>query len=106
MKKRIINETIFEKKYDGINNRIKISDLPVDLKYSDIIDIEKIEDSYDDGNGNGNDASFTILKIIREREETEYERAEFLNHLKELKEVSKKKRYNEYLKLKKEFENE
>ncbi len=60
------------------------------------------EEAYNDGDS-ARDAMY-VVSVEREREETdeEFERRE--KHVNSLKEESKKKRYDNYLKLKEEFE--
>ena len=90
MEKKLIEQEIFSKHYDGMHSNVFVKDLPIDLKPDDIINIHRVEarnNSYDE---------HTILEIIRMREETD----------EELKEQLKSRRYENYLKLKKEFENE
>ncbi len=64
---------------------IRLSDIPQNLMESDIIHIER---EYDDD-------SYTCVLIYREREETD---KEYQNRME-----ARKSRYEQYLKLKKEF---
>ena len=101
--KKIISDIIFSKHYEGIRGSVPFSDLPKDLLDTDMICIGS-EDAYYSEN-NSYDA-YTELCIYRDREETDEEYAERIkdeqNSMKELKD----RRYQTYLRLKKEFENE
>jgi hypothetical protein len=103
MKKKTITDTIFTKRYNGVRSMIPVSDLPPDLLPTDFIDIEKDEGYYSDNNSWD---SYTNVTIYREREETD---GEFKNRVvfwEKKAEESKKLRFEEYLKLKDEFEPE
>lgn len=82
---------------------VLIKDLPSDLKPNDIINIHRVEAFYSENNGWD---EHTILEIIRMREETDEELEIRKNENSALKEQLKSRRYENYLKLKKEFENE
>lgn len=102
MNKQIIQEEIFTKEYDGELRYFKVSDLPADLEKTDFIQFWIEEGHYSDNNSY--DGS-THLSVLRERIETDEEfetRKKFWN---DKREKSKKDRYEQYLKLKKEFEN-
>ena len=98
IKKEIFNKTFNGKKYD-----VRFSDLPKDIQDDDIIDIGRADDyrseswSYD---------AYTELSVIREVEETDEEYEKRIKENNQLKEELKKRRYESYLQLKKEFENE
>lgn len=101
MKKEIIREKFFSKHYDGIRTSIPVSDLPKNILPTDSIDIEKVEGYYSENNSWDD---HTILVVYREREETDDEFAKRKIEIEKLKEKSTKQRYEQYLKLKKEFE--
>ena len=101
MKKEIIREKIFSKQYDGIRISIPVHDLPKDILPTDSIDIEKVERSYSE---NESWEDHTILVVYRERQETDDEFTKRKIEFEKLKEQSRKQRYEQYLKLKKEFE--
>lgn len=100
--KKIIREEIFIKSFNGDSHDVRYSDLPKDLKESDIIHIHR-EESYFSEN-NSCDA-FTELIIIREREETDEEFKTRTEREERISQELKSKRFETYLKLKKEFEN-
>lgn len=101
MKKQIIPEKIFNKRYEGVDRRIPLGDLPKDLLPTD-----KIEIISDNGFYSENEFwnAFTKVIIYRDREETDDEVQERVEWWEKKKEESRKKRYESYLKLKKEFE--
>lgn len=103
MKKEIKKEKIFTKHFDGWINGIRFSELPKDIKDDDIIDIEKCEGYYSENNSWDD---YTELIVYREREETDEEFEKRKKFWEEKKAESKKARYENYLKLKKEFESE
>jgi hypothetical protein len=69
-----------------------------DLKHSEYQDDDLIHIGYDDDDG-------WFISVERERLETDEEYNERMEYNKRLLEDSKKRRYENYLKLKKEFEN-
>ena len=97
--KKIIKEEIYCKVFPNPYENVRFSDLPKDIQESDIIQIV----SEDLGN---DEDSYAMLTIYREREETEEEYNSRLEQAELYKTSIKKERYNEYLKLKAEFENE
>ena len=103
MEKKIIKEIIFRKHYDGKNADVFFGDLPIDLKPDDIINIIR-EDSYFSENNSYDE--YTVLEIERGRKETDEEFNKRKNISTKQKEEDDKRRYEIYLKLKKEFENE
>jgi len=103
MKKEIIREKIFSKQYDGIRTSIPVSDLPKNILQTDSIDIEKVEGYYSENNSWDD---HTILIVYREREETDDELANRELSYEKKKEESKKARFEQYIKLKKEFESD
>lgn len=104
MKKEIIREEIFSKQWDdGIITGFPMSDLPKDILPTDIIDLEKVEAFYSENNSWD---AHTILTVYREREETDAEFEKRKTSWEKKFAESKKARYEQYLKLKKEFETE
>ena len=99
--KLIIKLTIHHKLFNGDCYEVRFSDLPKDIQENDIINIDRAEGFYSENNSYD---AYTSLEVIREREETdgEYEKRISDNkiHLEELR----KQRYEQYLKLKSEFE--
>ena len=102
MKRKIVREEIFSKSFNGDNYDIKFSDLPKDIQDNDIIGIVRDEGYYSENNSYD---AYTELVIIREREENDDEYNKRLVQTNKILEESKKNRYESYLKLKKEFEN-
>lgn len=100
MKKTVIDE-IYSKFFDGDNYQIRFSDLPKDILDTDIIDIAHEEAYYTE---NSSHDAFTNLVILREREETDEEYNKRIEQEAKIAESRKSKRYEEYLKLKNEFE--
>jgi len=103
MKKEIIREKIFSKQYTGIRTSIPVSDLPKNILQTDSIDIEKVEGYYSENNSWDD---HTILIVYREREETDAELANRELSYEKKKAESKKIRFEQYIKLKKEFESD
>jgi hypothetical protein len=102
MKKEITNEKIFEKRYDGYQAWIPVGDLPKNLLPTDKIVVITDEGSYFEENTYD---PYTELLIYRPREETDAEFEERKAWRDEKKEESRKARYEDYLRLKKEFED-
>lgn len=102
MNKILTNHIIFEKRYDGWISGIPFSDLPKDLLPDDMIDIEKHEAYYE--SDCSNDAE-TYLYIYRLELETDEEFEKRKKKVEKMAVESKERRYEQYLKLKKEFEN-
>jgi hypothetical protein len=100
--KRKIKEIIHKINFDGEYAEIRFSDFPKDIKEDDIINIVR-EESYSSENDSYD--GYSELWIIRERDETDEEyqkrQLERENYFKE----RKKNRYETYLKLKSEFED-
>lgn len=101
--KEKIKETIFTKHTEDDYYRFRFSDLPKDLKDDDIIDIYREEPNID---GQTTYCGYSELVIIREREETDKEHQERLLEYEKIQENLKRMRYNNYLKLKTEFEGQ
>lgn len=102
MDKKIIDEVIFEKEYDGERHSFKVSDLPNDVLPTDEIVFYINEGYYSENNSYD---SSTHLKVTRARIENddEFEKRKLIYE--KQKENSRKMRYESYLKLKKEFED-
>ena len=94
--KKLIKQQFYVKSFRGDCHLIRFSDLPKDLKDTDIINIHRENESYD---------AFTELEILREREETDEEYQKRIDLDNWHKEQLKKRRYETYLALKKEFED-
>jgi len=101
MKKELVQEEIFKKSYEGSQSGIPFGDLPKDLLPTDKIFIEYDEGFYSENNSWD---PYTRLHVFRNREETDAEFEERKAWWDEKKEVSRKNRYKDYLKLKQEFE--
>ena len=91
------------KKYYSRHADVKVSDLPPDLQPDDIIDIDYVEAHYSE---NESWDEHTYLRIYRERDETEAEKAKRLQKFEDFKIMAEKLRYSEYLRLKAIYENE
>ncbi len=102
MEKKTIKEKIHEKYYSGFPD-IRMSELPTDLLPTDIIEIDRVEPFYSDNNSWD---AHTYVIVYRERLETDEEFEKRLLNIEENKKASKQLRYQNYLKLKKEFETE
>jgi len=102
MNKQIISEEIFTKMYDGERRYFKVSDLPADILPTDHIQFW-IEEGYYSENESYD--SRTHLSVLRDRIETDEEFEKRKNFWEDKKEESRKNRYEQYLKLKKEFED-
>ena len=101
MKKIKVKERIFTKRIgEGNGCRVHVSDLPEYILPTDIINILRDEGYYSDNNSWD---PFTQLEVYREREETDVEFELRVDSILELKERSRKKRYETYLEYKKEF---
>jgi hypothetical protein len=102
MDKKIIDEVIFEKEYDGERHSFKVSDLPNDVLPTDEIVFYINEGYYSENNSYD---SSTHLKVTRARIENDEEFEKRKLGYERQKENSRKMRYESYLKLKKEFED-
>lgn len=104
MPKRQIKELVYIKQFTGEYYDVRFSDLPKDIQDNDIINIIR-----DDG-GSYDENEFynpnTQLHVIREREETDEEYQQRITDAEHTKEELRKRRYENYLKLKSEFEPE
>lgn len=100
MKKKIRRQ-ILSKTYNGFGD-VKFSDLPKDLQPDDVIQINKCDSYYSE---NESWDSHTELIVFRDTEETDEEYQKRLQKEERQKTELKQRRYENYLKLKKEFEN-
>lgn len=100
MKQKIKTE-IYHKDFEGNYEDVRFSDLPKDIQENDIIEI-RIEEAFFSDN-NSYDA-YTKLVVIREREETDEEYQKRISDNEHHKEELRKRRYENFLKLKSEFE--
>ena len=101
MKKEVIKEQIFGRIYEGLSYEVKFEDLPKNLKDNDVIEIWR-----DKGSSDGSFDECTILDVYRYRIETDEEYNDRLKREEIFQLHMKEKRKEQYLKLKKEFENE
>jgi hypothetical protein len=92
----IINKCIFEKELDGHYYKIQVSKFELDLLPTDYIEISQPNHSNNEEN--------TYIAVYRDMEETQEEAEKRRLFWKEKREESKKARYEQYLKLKKEFD--
>lgn len=99
--KKLIQKLIYHKEFSGDSHEIKYSDIPDDLMPDDVIHIERNESYYSENESY--DAN-TSLEIYRSIEETDEEYAKRIESEKKDAEYHKELRYEQYLKLKKEFE--
>lgn len=100
MKKKV-KEEIYTKSFKGEFREIRFSDLPKDIQENDIIHIYREEGFHKENNSLD---AYTELVIIREREESDKEYQKRIEYDKAFKEELMKRRYENYLKLKEEFE--
>lgn len=100
MKKKV-KEEIYTKHFKGNFREIHFSDLPKDIQENDIIDIRREESFYSE---NYSYVEYTELVVIRVREETDEEYQNRISEDENYKEELRKRRYENYLKLKSEFE--
>lgn len=100
--KNLIKEEIFRKQFDGEYADVHYYDLPVDIQINDIIHINREDEYYSENNSYD---AYTELVIIREREETDDEYQKRISLVEKCKKQAKQMRYQTYLKLKTEFEN-
>lgn len=105
MKKIKKIKEIGSKHFDGMLHRVTYGDLlslKLDLLPTDIIEIIREDNFYSE---NESYDEYTMLVVSREIEETDEEFDRRIKREKEDKEFLKKRRYENYLKLKKEFES-
>jgi hypothetical protein len=101
MEKKLITETIFRTQND--ESPITFGEINIPLEPNDVIIAGHDEGFYSENNSW--DPHY-FLEITRDRLETDEEFAERVEEESKLKVDMKKRRYEHYLKLKKEFENE
>lgn len=105
-KKQIKTKVIAEKSFPGSLHKVtfeEILSLNKEILPTDIINIERVEAFYSE---NESWDEHTILELIREVEETDEEFDKRIKKIEVLKEDLKKRRYENFLRLKKEFEPE
>ncbi len=100
MKQKIKTE-IYHKVFKGNCEDVRFSDLPKDIQENDIIEIRREEAFFSENNSYD---AYTELVVIRERDETDEEYQKRISDNEYHKEELKKRRYENYLKLKSEFE--
>jgi hypothetical protein len=100
--KQKVKEEVYTKSFNGDYYEVRFSDLPKDIQNDDIIDIRR-DGAYYYSENNSYDA-YTELVIIREREETQEEYEKRIAKNEYHREEMRKRRYENYLKLKEEFE--
>ena len=101
MAKKEIKELIFQKTFE--HQPIKFKEIDIELEPDDII-ISGHDEGYYSENNSWDPHYY--LQIFRYRLETDKEEERRLSEEKFFKENLRKRRYENYLKLKKEFENE
>lgn len=99
--KKIIKEEICIKYFNDQFAEIHFSDLPKDIREDDIIDIRREKPVYT--NDNSFDG-YAELYVMRRREETDKEQYERLLYEEKKERIMKQRRYEDYIRLKKEFE--
>lgn len=101
--KKLLKQEIFSKLFDGELYDVRFSDLPKDIQDNDIIEIRREEGYHSENNSYG---AYTELVVIREVEETDEEYQKRIENENRDAKIRKAHRYEQYLKLKKEFESE
>jgi hypothetical protein len=101
MKKKIKYE-FYSKTFDGDMADVRFSDFPPDIQPNDIVEIGRDEGLISENNSYD---SYTELVIIREREETDEEYRKRIDEEDSFKIELRQRRYDQYLKLKKEFDS-
>jgi hypothetical protein len=99
--KKVVNDTIFHKQYEGLRDGVEFGDLPKDLQPRDIIEIHRVEEHWSENNSWDD---HTIVEVLRPRLETDEEHKERLEESQKFMEDLRERRYESYLKLKEEFE--
>lgn len=99
-----ITKILFEKEYRGERTSIPISDIPKEFLVPGNNIMVCVEETFYTENNSSD--GHTTVRISTYREQTEEEKKELRAHIEKLKKVRKEERRKEYLKLKKEFENE
>lgn len=97
-----VKEIIFEKDYEGQRQGFRFSDLPQDLRPDDYVVFESMEGQY--FSDSACDAH-SILKVIREREETPEEEKKRIDGMNKMQRESFERDVHTFQKLKKRFES-
>jgi hypothetical protein len=105
MEKKMIEEVVWEKFYDRQNGvDIKKEELPLDIMQPGDILRFRHEDAFFSDNNSYDEHCH--LEVIRERLETDEEFEKRKKRVEQETKMYKKRRYESYLKLKAEFEND
>jgi len=96
----VVYDSKYRKDFDGFDRQILFSDLPKNLQEDDIIEINRFEDDTFETIG------CTRLDVLTKRLETDDEYQKRISESKFQQDTLKKRRYETYIKLKKEFEDE
>jgi hypothetical protein len=99
--KQKVKEKIYTKDFKNSQEDVRFSDLPKDIQENDIIEIRREEAFFSENNSYD---AYTELLVICERDETDEEYQKRISDNEYHKEELKKRRYENYLKLKSEFE--
>ena len=99
--KQKIQKEIYSKFFKGNLHEVRFSDLPNYMQETDIIEIRREESYYSE---NESYDAYTQLVVSRCIEETDEEYSKRICKEEKLKEELRKRRYENYLKLKEEFE--
>jgi hypothetical protein len=99
--KNKIKKEIFSKHFNGDYVTIRFSNLPKNIQEDDIIEIRREEAYFSENNSYD---AYTELVVFREIEETDEEYSKRISNEEKHKEELRKRRYENYLKLKTEFE--
>ena len=99
--KRLIKKEIFSKHFSGDIATIRFFELPKNIQEDDIIEIRREEAYFSENNSYD---AHTELIVFREEEETDEEYSKRISNEEKHKEELRKRRYENYLKLKTEFE--
>jgi hypothetical protein len=99
--KQNVKEQIYLKDFKGNYADVRFSDLPKDIQDNDIIEIHREDSFFSENESYG---AYTELVIFREREETDEEYNKRIERGKRHNEEMRNRRYENYLKLKSEFE--
>lgn len=102
MNKILVNKIFFDKLYDGERTMLPCIDLPLkDILSTDFIMIDKDSGYFSENNSYN---ASTLVTIYRPTLETDDELKERELHYEKIAADSKKKRFADYQRLKKEFE--
>ena len=99
--KKTITVEIFRKHFDGDYYDVRFSDLPKDIQPDDVISINREESFFSENNSWD---AYTDLVVGRERLETDEEESKRLIKEAKFNVELKQRRYENYLRLKKEFD--